>query len=569
MKNNYLKAKIGNLKIESGLTIPSGIITTTPDSCELIAHEIKEIGIITTKSIGIEKREGNTEPILAQSSQDTFINAVGLSNPGYKEFTKEIAEVYPLPNNKILLISIFGSTVEEFVKIAKALENYSDAFELNFSCPHAKGYGMFIGQNTELTYEITKAVKDNVKIPVVAKLTPNVYNIKDIASAAAKAGADAITAINTVGPGYVLDAQTGDYVLSNRFGGISGAGIRPIGLKCVKEISEAVTIPIIGMGGIETAEDGAQYIQAGASVLGIGTALRGMSTSTLKKYFRCFKKDLLAILNNKKHSRENEMYISKKMIMSYEYFRITKIEEISKDLKIFCFDRGIDAKAGQFVFVKIVGGNEKPFSIAFNKPLVIAVRKVGDFTSKLFEMKEGDLVKIRGPYGNFFIPEKNIIAVAGGTGAAPIYFLSRCIRNLTIFLGAKTKDELLFKEHFENNGKVFLATNDGSIGYKGFVTQLLEEYLSKNKFKDIFFVNCGPEKMMAKAVEIELKYTTSEKIFCSIERYTKCGIGICGSCSIDGYRACVDGPVFDGRFLNSSKYFGKWVRDKSGTKVIL
>ncbi|MEM2974458.1 MAG: tRNA-dihydrouridine synthase, partial [Candidatus Micrarchaeia archaeon] len=159
--------KIGDKEISGRFTIPSGIITTTTDSILRIARDIPEIGILTTKSVGPAEKEGNREPILASVGDGTFINAVGLANPGADEFASELKCIYPLPDKKFLLTSIFGSTEQELQRVARTVAPYSDGLELNFSCPHAgSGYGLAIGSSPELTEKMTESVKEVVDIPV-------------------------------------------------------------------------------------------------------------------------------------------------------------------------------------------------------------------------------------------------------------------------------------------------------------------------------------------------------------------------------------------------------------------
>jgi dihydroorotate dehydrogenase (NAD+) catalytic subunit len=149
-----------------------------------------------------------------------------------------------------------------------------DMIELNVSCPHASGgCGASIGQDPNATAEIVKAVKKAVKTPIVAKLTPNVTNIVEIAQATEKAGCDAITLINSVGPGMRIDMETAQPILHNKFGGLSGPAIKPIALRCVYDVYEAVNVPIIGVGGIKDYEDAVEFLYAGASSIQIGTAV--------------------------------------------------------------------------------------------------------------------------------------------------------------------------------------------------------------------------------------------------------------------------------------------------------
>jgi len=563
--------KIADKEIIGRFTIPSGIITTTADSILRIAQEIPEIGILTTKSVGPVEKEGNKEPILASLGDGTFINAVGLANPGAEEFASEIKEIHPLPNGKFLMTSIFGSTAEELQKVAKTVAPYSDGLELNFSCPHAgSGYGLAIGSSPELTKEMTKAVKEVVGIPIFVKLPPIIESIKVVTSAALEGGADGLTAVNTFGPNPTE-------LLSLGKGGMSGRILKEKGLACMQKLSEIVRkfekekgkkITIIAVGGIESAQDVKDYAKSGAEFFGIGSALAGMNNETLKKYFAVLEKKL-----QNYDSLFEPVFPETESKMKYGKYKIVKIDQIADDLKIFHFDKGIEgAKPGQFIFAK-VDKHEKPFSVACDRPLSLLVRKVGIFTSRLFELKEGEEVNMRGPYGKGFTYESAIdtILVGGGCGVAPLYFLAKELnrrgRKVNVFIGGKTKNQIAFKEEFKKlpGVELIISTDDGSEGEKGFVTVALEKWLNSNPGKYSFY-NCGPEIMISKVMDIEKKASPA-LIESSIERYMKCGVGLCGSCSMDGLRTCVDGPIFSSNFLFVSKHFGKFKRTASARLV--
>ncbi|MCH1491417.1 MAG: tRNA-dihydrouridine synthase, partial [Luminiphilus sp.] len=205
-------------------TIPSGIVTTAPSIIQRVLRDMPEVGVITTKSIGLEPRLGNREPVYSQFAPGCFVNAVGLTNPGARASLESLRQV-EVPTDRFLLVSIFGGSIEEFVAVAKILEPVADGFELNLSCPHASGYGMAMGQDPKMVGQIVSAVKTAVGKPVIPKLTPNVANISEIGQAALDAGADGLCAINTVGPGYT--ESHGAPVLSNGVGGMSGKGVLP------------------------------------------------------------------------------------------------------------------------------------------------------------------------------------------------------------------------------------------------------------------------------------------------------------------------------------------------------
>ncbi len=192
-----MKYKFFNKEISGIFTIPSGIITTEVSILEKIANEIPEIGILTTKSIGPEPREGNREPIIAQYPPFSFINAVGLTNPGVDDFADRISRI-KIPDDKFLLTSIFGSNEKEFRKVAEKLVSYIDGFELNISCPHSEKYGQAVGQDKELIERVVKSVASLGK-PVLVKVSPNL-DIKETVRYTLAGGASGFTAINTRGP---------------------------------------------------------------------------------------------------------------------------------------------------------------------------------------------------------------------------------------------------------------------------------------------------------------------------------------------------------------------------------
>jgi len=227
-------------------------------------------GAIVTKSIGLKPREGYTNPTLVELEHG-LLNAMGLPNPGIDLFIEELKK---LKNSNIPIIgSVFGSNAYEFVKLSEKMQQYEvDALELNMSCPHAKGYGLEIGSDPKLVKEITSKVKESVEIPVFIKLSPNLTNIVEIAQSAKAGNADAIVAINTL-KAMKIDLELKMPVLSNKIGGYSGSAIKPIGIRCVYEISKNVDIPVIGVGGITTGEDAIEYFMAGASAIQIGSGI--------------------------------------------------------------------------------------------------------------------------------------------------------------------------------------------------------------------------------------------------------------------------------------------------------
>lgn len=525
-------------------TIPSGIVATAVPIIEYLFRHVPQIGVMTTKSIGLEPRAGNREPIYSQYAPGCFVNAVGLTNPGARR-SAELLAALEVPDDRFLLTSIFGGSVEEFVEVAKVLAPVSDGLELNLSCPHAKGYGMEMGRDPELVREITAAVKAAVNVPVVPKLTPNADNIGEIAEAAVAGGADALCAINTVGPGYFSAA--GEPVLSNELGGLSGKGILPIGLKCVREIAGRVDVPIIGCGGISSAADVDAYRSAGASIFGVGSALTGMTSQEIAEYFNTLQADLADDAN------DAEARIQYQLDMGFRPYRLVTNTRVTDDICILTFDRPLDIKAGEFVFLWIPGLGEKPFSALTDDPFSLVVIDLGQFTHALMDLAPGTTAYVRGPHGQPAEPPPGarIVAVAGGTGLAAVYQLARDHGNADIFMGARTAERLYFADECAAAATLHLATDDGSRGFHGLVTELLAshlETLSAEALAATVFYNCGPEPMVHAAVAVERRFCPDERIFSAIDYLTKCGVGICGACAApDGRRLCVDGP-----FLSAS-----------------
>ena len=540
--SNTLKNEFLGKNLSGPFTIPSGIVTCSTNIINRFFDLIPEVGVLTTKSIGPEPRQGYREPILTQYQPGCFTNAVGLTNPGVKKSAELLAQL-AIPHDRFLLISIFGASVEEYVDVAKKLAPYGDGLELNLSCPHAKGLGMAMGQDPALVEEIVSSVKAAVGVPVVAKLTPNVPNIAEIARAAVNGGADAICAINTIGPER-YDAF-GHPILSNEKGGVSGKEILPVALKCVSEIRDAVNCPIIACGGISGATDVHRFREKGASVFGIGSALIGMTTEEIATYFKVLTKDL----ENK--TNDSEELVRYDIDMDFQPVKLVKNEKITEDICVLTFDRKVKIEAGQFVFLWIPGLGEKPFSALVDDPFKLAVINLGDFTKELMTLSVGTEAYVRGPHGNAVKPPKNakIIAVAGGTGLAAVYQLARDFGNTDIYFGARSKERLYFIEESEKVGNLHVATDDGSYGAKGLITELLERNLnnlSSAELDSLVFYNCGPAPMVRAAETLQRKYVQSNKIHNAIDYLTKCGVGICGACDApDGRRLCVDGPFLD------------------------
>lgn len=268
-----LKTEVCGIEFENPLILAAGVMGSTASSLNWILDSGAS-GVVT-KSFSKEPNKGYKNPTTVEV-EGGIINAIGLSSPGVDLFKEELKLIRENENKagKIAIASIYGSNPEEFSYISKEIEGLVDMIELNISCPHAmSGCGAAIGQDPILTEKIVKKVKKSCLIPIVAKLTPNVTDINEIAIATERGGADAITLINSLGPGMKINIETGVPILSNKFGGMSGPAIKPIALRCVWDVFESCNIPIMGVGGITNYKDVVEFLYAGATATQIGTGI--------------------------------------------------------------------------------------------------------------------------------------------------------------------------------------------------------------------------------------------------------------------------------------------------------
>jgi len=233
--------------------------------------DLNKVGAVCVKGLSLEPREGNEPPRIWETPCG-MLNAIGLQNPGVEHFIEKI--VPQLENFKCRVIAnIYGSTVEEYVEVAKRLSGVEgvDAIELNISCPNVKRGGLAFGVDPLEAARLTEMVKKAADKPVIVKLSPNVTDIVEIAKAIESAGADALSAINTL-LGMAIDIYKRKPKLKNKFGGLSGPAIKPVALRMVYQVSKAVKIPVIGIGGISNWQDAVEFLLAGASAVQVGTA---------------------------------------------------------------------------------------------------------------------------------------------------------------------------------------------------------------------------------------------------------------------------------------------------------
>jgi dihydroorotate dehydrogenase (NAD+) catalytic subunit len=232
---------------------------------------VGRLGAIVTEGLTLLPREGNPPPRIYETPAG-MLNSVGLQNPGVHKFIDE--ELPHLAGLSVpIIVNIAGDTIEEYSKIAERLsqEKNISGIEVNISCPNVEKGGLAFGQDSESAYQVTKAVREITELPVIAKLSPNVTSITEISQAVVSAGADAISLINTV-LGMAIDIKAKRPVFERKFAGLSGPAVKPLALRMVWQVYEAVDVPIIGMGGITSTGDAIQFLMAGATAVAIGTA---------------------------------------------------------------------------------------------------------------------------------------------------------------------------------------------------------------------------------------------------------------------------------------------------------
>ena len=262
-----LKTEVGGITLEKPGMVASGIMDETGPS--MVRMLENGAGAVVTKSVGLVPNAGHANPCFMEV-EGGYVNAMGLPNPGIELFKEEMEVAVPKGR---IIGSVYGATPDDFSTLAGKMEDYGAcAVELNLSCPHAKGYGMEVGTDPAMVKAIVSAVKSTVSIPVWAKLTPNTHILADIGRSVQDAGGDAVVAINTL-KAMVISPEFARPILSNKFGGLSGSAVKPVGVRAIYDLRSVLDIPLIGVGGITNWRDAAEYIMAGASAFQVGSAI--------------------------------------------------------------------------------------------------------------------------------------------------------------------------------------------------------------------------------------------------------------------------------------------------------
>lgn len=263
-----MRVKIAGVEWNNPVTVASGTFGSGEEYSEFV--DLNRLGAVTTKGVANVPWPGNPTPRVAEIHSG-MMNAIGLQNPGIDVFCERDIPFLRQFDTKII-VNVCGRSAEDYCEVVERLANEDvDMLEINISCPNVKEGGIAFGQNPKAAEGITKAVKKYAKQPVIMKLSPNVTSIAEMAKAVEAGGADAISLINTL-TGMKIDINRKTFALANKTGGVSGPAVHPIAVRMVYEAANAVNVPIIGMGGIESAEDAIEMLLVGASVVSVGTA---------------------------------------------------------------------------------------------------------------------------------------------------------------------------------------------------------------------------------------------------------------------------------------------------------
>jgi dihydroorotate dehydrogenase (NAD+) catalytic subunit len=266
LKNKTLKINLAGIEMNNPVMNASGTFGLA--NGQLI--DLKKLGAIVGKTITLEPREGNLPPRLAETVGG-MLNSIGLQNPGVEAYIREDLQEY-LAIGIPVIVSVAGKTVDEYVEITKIMNDQPvSAIEINVSCPNVRDGGLSFGADEQILADVVKKCRKVCQKPLIVKLTPNVTDIAKMAQIAEKSGADAIALINNL-LGMKIDIKSRSPYFANTYAGLSGPAIKPIALRMVHQVSQVVKIPIIGMGGITTADDAIEFLLAGADAVAIGTA---------------------------------------------------------------------------------------------------------------------------------------------------------------------------------------------------------------------------------------------------------------------------------------------------------
>lgn len=264
-----MEIEIAGVRMKNPVMVSSGTFGSGMEYAEML--DLSKLGAITTKGISAVPWEGNAVPRVCETPAG-MLNAIGLQNPGAEVFLKRDLP-FLKKQDTVVIVNVAGHEPDEYYRVLDMLRDAEgiDMVEINLSCPNVKAGGLTLGTDPAMVEEVTRECRRRIGIPVIIKLTPNVTDIRTIARAAEAGGADAVSLINTL-TGMKIDVERQTFVLANRTGGLSGPAVKPVAVRMVYEVSRAVSIPVIGMGGIACAEDALEFLLAGATAVSVGMA---------------------------------------------------------------------------------------------------------------------------------------------------------------------------------------------------------------------------------------------------------------------------------------------------------
>ncbi|MCP1102635.1 dihydroorotate dehydrogenase (NAD+) catalytic subunit [Aequitasia blattaphilus] len=272
------KVSIAGVELKNPVMSASGTFGSGEEYSEFV--DLNQLGAVVTKGVANVPWEGNPTPRIAET-RSGMLNAIGLQNPGIDVFCKRDLPFLKQFDTKII-VNVCGRTTKDYMEVVERLGDEAvDLLEINVSCPNVKHGGIAFGQDPKCLLEVTREIKRVAKQPIIIKLSPNVTDIAEMAKTAEAGGADCVSLINTL-LGMKIDIYKQSFSLANRTGGLSGPGIKPVALRMVHQVANAVTIPVIGMGGITSWEDGVEFLLAGATGIAVGTANFNDPTSMIK-----------------------------------------------------------------------------------------------------------------------------------------------------------------------------------------------------------------------------------------------------------------------------------------------
>ena len=272
-----LSVDFAGVTMKNPVTTASGTFGSGAEYGEYV--DLSRLGAVTTKGVANVPWPGNPTPRVCET-YGGMLNAIGLQNPGIDVFVERDIPYLKQYDTRII-VNVCGHTTEEYLEVVERLADQDvDLLEINISCPNVKEGGIAFGQNPKLVEQITAEIKKKAKQPVIMKLSPNVTDITETAKAAEAGGADALSLINTL-TGMKIDINRRRFALANQTGGMSGPAVKPVAVRMVYQVAHAVKLPVLGMGGIRTAEDALEFIMAGASMVAVGTANFNNPTATV------------------------------------------------------------------------------------------------------------------------------------------------------------------------------------------------------------------------------------------------------------------------------------------------